>query len=404
MVIAYITVKLPYGPQEAFVIPEVKEIQRRGHKVIMMPLRPDKEIFHRDAEILRENTYRADLISSKVIFCFLKECLRRPVAGLKAITAVISHSTSLKTTFKNITIVPKAFYTSCILRKEKVDHIHAHWASTPSTVAYIASSLAGIPWSFTAHRWDIAENNILETKAASAAFVRTIDENGRKKMIDTVRNKVLSEKIHVLHMGVSMQNHESFDKSNHNAFTMLCPANMVPVKGHDYLLQACQLLVRKGAQIKCLLAGDGPLEKGLRAKAKDMGISDQVVFLGRLPHERLLDMYRRGEIDLVVLPSIETDAGEAEGIPVALVEAMSFGISVVSTHTGGIPELLGRGAGIMVKGKDPQDLADAVETLYNDVSLRITFGAKGRERVEQEFNLEVITGELLKRFGSGKGA
>lgn len=393
---------MPYGPKETFIIPEIIEIQRCGHHVIIIPVRPDKELFHQDAVIFRNETYRADLISSKIIFTFLAEFLHRPVAALKTLATVVLRSRSLKIALKNISVVPKAFYTAHILRREKIDHIHAHWASTPSTVAYIAASLTGIPWSFTAHRWDIAENNILRTKVVSAAFVRAIDENGKKRIVEIVKEKVLDDKIHVLHMGVGTQNHGNSDKQSSDPFTILCPANMVHIKGHVYLLRACRLLRQKGAKIKCLLAGDGTLKDELKALAGELDLNDQTKFLGRLPHEQLLEMYKKDIIDVVILPSIETEAGEAEGIPVALIEAMSFGIPVISTHTGGIPELLGEGAGIMVKDKDSQELANAMETLYNDVSLRRMLGAQGRERVKKEFNLEAVVGEMLKHFSSSK--
>ena len=76
-------------------------------------------------------------------------------------------------------------------------------------------------------------------------------------------------------------------------------------------------------------------------------------------------------------------------------EAMAHGIPVVSTTTGGIPELLRDGAGIMVPPQDPAALADAIERLIVARELRRQLGAAGRKRVEEEFSVERVVSQLL---------
>lgn len=104
----------------------------------------------------------------------------------------------------------------------------------------------------------------------------------------------------------------------------------------------------------------------------------------------------QGEVDAVVLPSLTTDDGEREGIPVALMEAMAYGIPVVSTNTGGIPELLSDGAGLMVREKEAQELAGAIEKLIKDEGLSAEIGKKGRQMIEKEFNLQKNARMLLQ--------
>jgi len=69
-------------------------------------------------------------------------------------------------------------------------------------------------------------------------------------------------------------------------------------------------------------------------------------------------------------------------------EAMAYGVPVVSTNTGGIPELLSDGAGIVVKEKDAQGLASAIEKLIKDEKFAAEVGKRGRQKVEEEFNLQ----------------
>jgi glycosyltransferase involved in cell wall biosynthesis len=95
---------------------------------------------------------------------------------------------------------------------------------------------------------------------------------------------------------------------------------------------------------------------------------------------------------MVVLPSLH------EGIPVSLIEAMAYGVPVVSTFAGGTPELLERGAGLLVPPEDPLALADAIERLVRDPELRKQLGETGRRRVEDSFAVEKVVAELVRRF------
>jgi glycosyltransferase involved in cell wall biosynthesis len=172
----------------------------------------------------------------------------------------------------------------------------------------------------------------------------------------------------------------------------------VPVKGHKYLLEACAILVQKGINYKCIFCGDGPLKNELEGLIKKRGLTAHVNLYGMIPHDQLMHMYEKKEVDIVILPSINTEKGEFEGIPVALMEAMAFGIPVISTDTGGVPELLGDGSGIMVKEKDSEAIADSIEKLMNDPTYYNLMSNKGREKIEQDFNASQICRELFTLF------
>jgi glycosyltransferase involved in cell wall biosynthesis len=110
-----------------------------------------------------------------------------------------------------------------------------------------------------------------------------------------------------------------------------------------------------------------------------------------------------GRWDAAVLPSVITGSGVQEGIPVSLVEAMARGLPAVGTESGGIPELLRDGAGIIVPPADSEALAEALATLAGDTALRATLAARGRKRVEDEFSGERVAAALLSRFGECAG-
>jgi glycosyltransferase involved in cell wall biosynthesis len=231
--------------------------------------------------------------------------------------------------------------------------------------------------------------------------VRCIDEQGREELRHILRDPNLERKVLVIHMGVNLgESNKEVDRTDDGVFTVICPADLVPKKGHRYFFEACRILAKKGVRFNCLIAGDGPLEGDLIKYAGVLGINSHVEFLGRITHESLFGLYSSRRVDSVVLLSIVADDGQKEGIPVALIEAMSFGIPVISTSTGGIPELIGDGGGIMVREKDPQAIADAIETLINDTTLYKALSGKGKQRVMSEFNVDTVAGDLLKLFST----
>ena len=157
-------------------------------------------------------------------------------------------------------------------------------------------------------------------------------------------------------------------------------------------------LQERGLDLELWLAGKGRLEEELREQREALNLSNRIIFLGMLPHQRLMELYHRGEVDIVALPSVDLGGGEHEGLPVSLMEAMSYRVPVVSTTTGGIPELLGGGAGVMVPPADPTTLAEAIGRLIQDPEQREQQGDAGRKRVEESYSQKEIVGELIARF------
>ncbi len=399
--IAYITVKAPFGRQETFILTEMLALKERGADILILPRDKSGELFHKEAESLLEDTLSTPWFNLNIAKDFAGFICRKPVSFIKIMYDIAFKARNIRIALKNLIVFPKAVSLSEDIKKASISHIHAHWASTPSTMAYIISRVTGIPWSFTAHRGDIAVNNVINKKCASALFVRAIDEEGRKDLLEIVGDSALQRKILTLHMGVEIPGNIKKPAISRETFTILCPANFVPKKGHRYLFESCRILSEKGVSFECLISGDGPLGDELKAMVEGFPNGCNIRFLGRLPHEKLIGLYAEGRVDAVVLPSIVTEDGVREGIPVALMEAMSYGIPVISTRTGGIPELLGDGSGIMVREQDAESLAEAIERLVNDPDYYALTGMRGRKKVESDFNISQISKRLLELFSTG---
>lgn len=153
---------------------------------------------------------------------------------------------------------------------------------------------------------------------------------------------------------------------------------LTPVKGLSYLLQSISILLRQRANVRLLIVGDGVIRKDLEVQARDLGISENVVFLGhREDTEELLRA-----LDIFVLPSLN------EGIPMALLEAMAASRAVVASRVGGIPEIIVEDGveGILVEPMDVTQLAESCRRLIESPEIATKMGEQARKRVVQEFS------------------
>jgi glycosyltransferase involved in cell wall biosynthesis len=326
----------------------------------------------------------------------LAELLCRPHRALRAF-GVLFRSRDIVTLASNLAVYPRGLWLGRVARRWRADHIHAHWISTNSTIAMTASEVSGIPWSCTAHRGDIVQNNLLELKRTKASFVRFISASGIE-LARALAPGAWEEKSHIIHMGIRLPDLSTAPLPAGRGTRLACIGNLIPVKGHVYLLRAMEILKRRGVECSLDVIGDGELAADLRKTAEDLSVSDRVSFAGFVANDRVLQSYDRKEVGIVVTPSIDLGGGLHEGVPVSLMEAMAYGIPVISTTTGGIPELLRDGAGILVPPQDPGALADAIERLVAAPELRGQLGAAGRKRVEREFSVEQVVSELIAKI------
>ena len=390
MKVLYITSTLPFGSGEAFLYPEVRELLCRGVEVQVVPMYPRGSPVHPEANEIMGRVVAEPLLSWRIVKKAIGLFLRRPLRVLSAFRLLLTPN--LRHFIKNLAVYPKGLWLGGVAHEWRADHIHAHWAATTASMAMVASCVSGVPWSLTAHRWDVVENNLLERKARRACFFRCISEKTREMALE---RGVPAGKALVLHLGIQLSEgpFTTGIATQREKFVVLCPASFIEIKGHRYLVEALKFLP---AQVELWLAGEGELRGEIEKQVAQLGLKGRVHFLGFLSHEKLLALYQEKQVDLVVLPSVDLGDGLNEGIPVSLMEAMSYGLPVVSTRTGGIPELLRDGAGVLVPDKDPQALAEAIGTLYRDRAYARAVGEKGRKRVETEFSVQSVVERLLE--------
>jgi glycosyltransferase involved in cell wall biosynthesis len=394
MKIVYVTQRLPFGEGETFVIPEVDALLAAGHQVLLVPRSSSDPVVHDDVGALLARTRRLPR-SGRIVGAVAQAFTRRPRQTFAAFWR-LRRTRPRRRAIANVLAAAEGIWVGRVARAWGADHIHAHWAHLTATLAMAASDVSGIPWSFTAHRYDVVLNNLLDEKLRSARFGRFIAREMASIASSLVSPEAM-QRSEVIHMGVPVPPPVGPAPPRATPI-VLCPARFVKVKGHAYLIDAAAELARRDVAFELWLAGDGPEEAAIKRQLHDRGLESRVRILGLLPHAGLLRLYRERKVDCAVLPSLDLGGNLHEGISVALIEAMAHGIPTIGTRTGGLPELLGGGAGLLVSPADAAALAEALERVIGSPSLQRELSRAGRERVEREFDAHAIAGRLASRF------
>jgi glycosyltransferase involved in cell wall biosynthesis len=187
---------------------------------------------------------------------------------------------------------------------------------------------------------------------------------------------------------------------------LVCVARIEPKKGQLHLIEAVHALNRdRSRNVELHLIGEPDkadeasqrYSKQVRDYCQANGLLDTVHFEGR----RSQDEVRRflGDAQLFVAPFVETDTGDKDGIPTALLEAMATGVAIVVTDAGSMLEVITDGTdGVVVPQRDAKALADAIEPLLLDADRRRVLGRAAAERVRREFDVSVCELRLHQRI------
>jgi glycosyltransferase involved in cell wall biosynthesis len=145
-------------------------------------------------------------------------------------------------------------------------------------------------------------------------------------------------------------------------------------------------VARRHPQVQGWLIGDGPEREALERLAVELGVSDQVRFFGR-----------RADVPrLVAQADLLCHCSYSEGLSNAIMEASALGLPVVVTRAGGTEEIVEEGVtGHLVDPDDHAAMARRVAALLDDSGMRARMGEAGRRKMETEFSLERMVGDMV---------
>src|ERR1044072_3859330 len=296
-----------------------------------------------------------------------------------------------------------------ILDTADVRHIHAHFCHGSTTVAWLASIIPGLPFSFTAHAKDIYCSSLnpaglLRRKLRAARFVVTCTDANREHLLNIEPNA----NVRCIYHGLNAEFADlMLDASNAPAKTdrlrALGVGRLVPKKGFDVLVEACAILKCRGFHFETAIVGEhGEHEAQLRKQIEAHGLKDIVRLIGPMEQSRLYTEYQRA--DVFCLPCRVLDNGDRDGLPNVLMEAMACGLPVITTPVSGIPEIIKDGEnGALVPPEDAEALANAIQRISADRMLARNLGRAGRLTVLERFDGDKTAMELAALFATATG-
>ena len=393
MRIAYVIPAYPPLASQPFVVNEMIAVQDAGHDVVVVPLYAGETtgVRHGTFDRLRPvAVLPAPLCDAATLGVALGEVARHPWRAVRTLAGLHrAAGTSLWSHLRLLAVTPKALAAAARLRRLGVDRLHAHFANQTADCAAIAGSVAGLPFSFTAHAYDIystaprQRNATLAWKLRHAARVFAVSDYARDllraQLPPTERDRVCTAYVGI---PTALFRPEP-PPPDGDRLRLVCVARFQEKKGLDTLVDACALLRDRGVRVHLDLIGDGPERPALEAQIRRLGLEGHVAMPGPQPQEQVAVMLRASHV--FVMPCRRDRTGDMDGIPTVFMEALATARPVVSCAVSGVPELVRDGeTGLLVPPDDPGALADAITRLAADPALRARLGAQGRVLVERQ--------------------
>lgn len=358
--IAYLVSEYP-ALSHTFITREIAELESAGHQVERVSVRRPKNAnattgiyaseFERTSYLLEETPRRFPLAIAKLALRNPRGLFRAAALGFKIARRVPHRPLAVLAWFAQGIVLADR------MRGLGLSHVHNHFGNAAGFVALLAAETGEVDFSLSVHGPDIftrVEEEMLGFKAERARFTRCISHFCHSQLC-LLTDRSAWDRFRIVRCGVDPDAFHPNHRSRENAAfpRILCVGRLVGAKGQHLLLEASAQLLERGLLHHLTLVGTGPDEASLRERASRLGIDEWVTFTGGLPPEQVKEQLAHA--DLFVLPSF------AEGIPVALMEAMAMEIPVLSTPVAGISELVESGVnGTLVPPASVESLIGAI--------------------------------------------
>ena len=293
--------------------------------------------------------------------------------------------------------LPFAYRLTQFVRHEQPDLVHCHSRRGADVLGGLAASFAHVP--------AVVSRRVDNTELALVAGLRyrpfrkviAISE----AIADVLRSRgIEDERLVVIRSAVDADAfreardcpawRREFDIPD-DGLAIAAAGQLIPRKGHRYLLEAMSRLHGDYPQVRLVIFGAGFLDAQLRAQADSLGLGNIVRFAG---YRHDLDACL-GCFDLFVHPA------SAEGLGIAVLKASAAGLPVVACEAGGLTEVVLSGeTGLLVAPESADALHRAMVTLIDDADLRAKLGAAARDRMQNEFSIATMADRHLELYRS----
>lgn len=398
--VAYIANEFP-SPMEPYVMDEIVELRRRGVRVVCCS---GKRVAPEDLSLAERVFWKETLFFQPLS----DQDLLRAAGGLasdrhnlwqllRPLLLDPSVSSSLRIRALGHTVMGSALAEE--LAPLNVQHIHCHHGYFASWMALVAARLLGIGFSFTLHGSDLLYRaDLLSTKLRDCSFCVTVS-NFNRDFIFRHYPSIPAEKVIVQRLGVDrpvfLKTETPSDAAARRLFSLLAVGRLHRVKDYRFLIQACAVLRDQGLPFVCQIVGEGPERPTLERQISKLNLGEQVHLAGHIARKDLAAYYHHA--NLVVMTS------KSEGIPVALMEAMSHARLVLAPAITGIPELVDHGrTGFLYEPGSLPSFINAIRWVHaNEDSqtwIRHAAAAKVADFYNRQRNMRAFADNFLARI------
>jgi glycosyltransferase involved in cell wall biosynthesis len=282
----------------------------------------------------------------------------------------------------------QAHQAADLLRGTGVGAVHGYFAHRPAAVALATAELLGVRFGFSAHALDVRRTPAPELArlAARASVVVCCNPDAAADL------RAAGVSPELVRHGVDSAVFTPIAAPGRAVVELLAVGRFVEKKGFAVLIEAMTRLDRR---CRLRLVGDGPLRGDLEAAIARHGLAGRVELAGRATHAILPALYAGA--DIVVVPSVVDAAGDRDGLPNVVLEAMACARPVVASDVAAIGTAVLDGVtGVLVPPGDPTALAGAISGLAGDPGRREALGRAARALVEDRFDLTRCTAVLRR--------
>jgi len=344
-------------------------------------------------------------LSGGILVALLREVLTHPLRLLQSF--LIGLAVLLQSPAEGVRalgVLPASLLLGRIIRESGATRTHGLWAGVPTTVAYWISRHALVPFSFSGHAWDITGRTAMLGRKVAAARSVVVCSQFARNTVCALCPASLGEKVRLVHHGLDLSRW-SFGRETPGgadgapAPCILAVGRLTPKKGYEVLVEACGLLRESDVRFECRIIGpDAGVGPDLVRRIAENKLEEKVILAGELPEDEVLRWMKRA--DVLACPSVKTEAGDSDGIPNVVLEAMAVGLPVVSTDAGGLTEVVQQEiTGLLVPQRDPAALAAALQRSLADRPAARRWAEQARRRLESSFETAATTRQMLQALG-----
>lgn len=395
MHIGYFTNTYPRAT-DTFIRREVIGLRKRGFQISTYSVRKTGSDHDVDSEVIAEKQQTRYILPFNLLSLVrnnLRAMLTRPRLYFQTLT--VAYQTARPGFMGHMLQLIYFFEATELARvaqEDGLDHLHNHLGDNSGNVTLLASRLSGIPYSISIHGPHIFFDGphwALDRKTEHAEFISCIGHFCTSQMM-LYADAAHWDKFQIIRCGIDPEQF-IYSKPRRECTKLAYVGRLSVEKGLPILFRSIAQLNASNCTVELVLMGDGEDRAYLERLARDMGISEQITFLGFVDQKTIAETLKNS--DIFVLPSF------AEGIPVALMEAMAIGLPVIATAVGGVSELVvDHETGLVVHASDVQGLAAAISEYVDDYNLRVNIADNARTKVTTEFNIEEQVDKLASLF------